>query len=150
MFELGTKILQESITSLKNGNFTLKGFFSLCIMNMVAKASEMAKYGLSQEDYDPQTGDPPHHLMPDHYNIRIKFFRMMFAIIRFKKRHATRLEVFKAIFEATNNVGFNGEMPPSLNSGVDLLSYVEGCLFKIGSQYPQQYQSDTVIDISRI
>lgn len=123
MIKLDSEVLSCVITSLRKDNFTLDGFFSLCIMNMVAKASEMVKYNLTQEDYDSETGDLHRNdsVRPNHYNMRRKFFNKMFAIIKFKKDQTIRWEVFKAMYNATFGPLSEGVNPKRWGSNVDLL-----------------------------
>jgi hypothetical protein len=74
----------------------------------------------------------------------------MFAIIKFKKDHTIRREVFKGMYSVTFGPLSEGVNPKRWGSNVDLVSMIEFCLFNTRYKHPFSCQPGGVIDLSCI
>ena len=109
-------------TSLsKNKHLSCLEFFSICILDMVSKASEMATKPLStaNDDGDVQGITAK---SSDASIARTKAFEVLFGLIKATSAY----NPFEAISKATSSKAYNQHRDEN-----HLLSYVESCLFRL-------------------
>ena len=138
MLDLCNIVLRELETSLNKNKFlSCADFFSICILDMVSRASEMAQESLSTADEDDDIQCITNFSSVASFK-RSKALEILFGLVK----PTSTYNAFEAISKATASKPYNRD-----RDGNHLLSYVESCLFKLKPRYPRPPQDTRDLQI---